>query len=570
MIISSENSTKISGTKKIIFVTGGVCSGVGKGIAISSIAALLKARDLKVRVRKFDPYLNIDPGTLNPNQHGEVFVTKDGIETDLDLGHYERLTDQVSTTQDYLTTGKIYWDILTRERQGYYNGATVQVIPHVTDHIQEQLVANTDDADVLLCEIGGTIGDIEGTPVYEAIRQMAAKEGYEVMFIHVAYLPFVQATMEFKTKPVQHSLRTLLGLGVIPNIVICRSETVAEGLDQCKTKIANTINLNPKNVFIATHEANLYDMLLMYHRNGVADVICKYFNITNKLNESQIELYEKLSKTLKTTQDTVSVAIVGKYVQLEDSYKSVTQALMHAATLSDHKLQIHWIDAEKLEANDEQVWSVLRSSNGVLVPGGFGSRGIEGMIKAIEYARVHDKPLLGICLGMQLIATECARNLCGLKSSGSSEFADYEHKLLDLISHLMPEMIDGKNTATITKFMRLGEYTSCIKPNSLFEEIYDGLKMHERYRHRYEFNKIYCDTLQSKGLDIVAACNTHGDTVDFPHISQAKFTFIDGMCYRNKRFFIGVQCHPEFLSKPLTGHPLFNAFIKACNGTFRD
>lgn len=566
MNISSETSAKVSSTRKIIFVTGGVCSGVGKGIAISSIAALLKARNIRVRVRKFDPYLNIDPGTLNPNQHGEVFVTKDGIETDLDLGHYERLTDQVSTTQDYLTTGKIYWDILTRERQGYYNGATVQVIPHVTDHIQEQLVANTDDADILLCEIGGTIGDIEGTPVYEAIRQMSNKEEYEVMFIHVAYLPFVQATMEFKTKPIQHSLRTLLGLGIIPNIVICRSEIVADGLEQCKAKVASTVNLNPKNVFIATHEDNLYDMLLMYHRNGVADVICKYFGITNSLNAMQVGIYEKLSKALRTTHHDVNIAIVGKYVQLEDSYKSVTQALMHAATLADRKLKIHWVDAEKLYDDDKYAWELLRNADGILVPGGFGTRGIEGMLKAIEFARVNDKPYLGICLGMQLLATECARNLCGLKSSGSAEFDKYEHKLLDLISHLMPEMIDGKNTATITKFMRLGEYTSSIKPNSLLEKIYNGLQMRERYRHRYEFNKNYCDTLQSQGLEIVAACNIHGETVDFHKIAQAKFTFIDAMCYKNKKFFVGVQCHPEFLSKPLTGHPLFNAFIRAAIG----
>ncbi len=551
-------------TKKIIFVTGGVCSGVGKGVAISSIAALLKARGLKILVRKYDPYLNIDPGTMNPNQHGEVFVTHDGIETDLDLGHYERLTDQKSSTNDYLTSGKIYWDILTRERQGYYNGSTVMVVPHVVDHIHHSLLANTDDVDILLCEIGGTIGDMEGMPVYEAMRQISNKDEYDALFIHVAYLPFVQATMEFKTKPVQHSIRNLFGLGITPKMLICRTEVEHDSIEQCKQKLSSITNINLRNVFLSTHEANLYDMLLMYRKNGIDEAICKYFQITNPIDLKQIELYETLSNTLQTAEKTVNIALVGKYIQLEDSYKSVGQSLLYAAVLAGRKLHISWIDAELLEKNDEHTWAVLQAADGVIVPGGFGSRGIEGMIKAIEYARVNDKPLLGICLGMQLMATECARNLCGLTDSGSAEFADYEHKIIDMISHLMPEVLQNKNTSKITEFIRLGEYRSQLKPGSELEKIYGTKNMHERFRHRYELNKQYCDLLQSQGLEIVAACDITDNTVDFQNIAKAQNTFIDSMRYNNKKFFIGVQCHPEFLSRPSTGHPLFNAFIKAC------
>lgn len=551
-------------TKKIIFVTGGVCSGIGKGVAISSIAALLKARGLKVLVRKYDPYLNIDPGTMNPNQHGEVFVTYDGVETDLDIGHYERLTDQKSSTHDYITSGKIYWDILTRERQGYYNGATVMVVPHVVDHIQSSLLANTDDIDILLCEIGGTIGDMEGMPVYEAMRQISNKEEYNSLFIHVAYLPFVQATMEFKTKPVQHSIRSLFGLGITPKMLICRTEVDHDSITHCKQKLANMTNINLNNVFLSTHQANLYDMLLMYRSNGIDDAICKHFHIDNTIDLKQIELCEKLSNTLKTSDKTMNIALVGKYMQLEDSYKSVGQSLLYASVLHDRKLNISWIDSELLEKNDQHTWDTFKAADGVIIPGGFGSRGIDGMLKAIEYARVNDKPLLGICLGMQLMATECARNLCGLTSSGSAEFADYEHKIIDMISHLMPEVLENKNTSKITEFIRLGEYRSQIKPGSELEKIYGANNMHERFRHRYELNKKYCDMLQNQNLEIVAACDIHENTVDFQNIANAKNTFIDSMRYSNKKFFIGVQCHPEFLSRPTTGHPLFNAFIKAC------
>lgn len=554
---------KTSGIKKIIFVTGGVCSGVGKGIAISSIAALLKARGVRVRVRKFDPYLNIDPGTMNPVQHGEVFVTKDGVETDLDIGHYERFTDQMSSTQDYLTTGKIYWDILKRERKGYYNGATVQVIPHVTDYIQEQLISGTDDCDVLLCEIGGTIGDIEGTPVYEAIRQMSNKDEFQTMFIHVAFLPFIQATMEFKTKPVQHSLRTLLGLGIYPNLLICRSEADNDEIHRSKQKIANTINLNVKNIFISPHATNVYEMLLMYHRTGIAENICKFFAIDDALDQARIEQYQQLADIAKNSDKTVTVAVVGKYVQLEDSYKSVAQALFYAATLAGDKLHIDWIDAEDIEANKEEAWSLVKKADGIVIPGGFGARGIDGMLSVIKYAREADKPLLGLCLGMQLIATECSRNLCGLKSSGSAEFDDYEHKIIDLIDHLMPEM-QSEQTAQITKFMRLGEYQSTLKPGSDIAAFYNNTHKNERFRHRYEFNKQYCDHLNGQGLEIVAASHIHGDDVDFDNIACAKYTFIDAMKYNNKKFFMGVQCHPEFCAKPTTGHPLFNAFIRAC------
>lgn len=536
--------------KKVIFLTGGVCSSVGKGVAISSIAALLKSLGYTVRVKKCDPYLNIDPGTLSPFQHGEVFVTADGVETDLDIGHYERFTEQSSKQSDYITSGRVYWDILSKERQGGYAGKTVQVIPHVTDQICQMIMQDTSDVDFLLCEIGGTVGDLEATPFYESIRQL--NRSLDAMLVHVAYMPYV--INEVKTKPVQHSVRELLSLGLQPDIIICRSHKVPE-TTEWKDKISSYANLDPHYVILGEDVKNTYEMLCMYHKAGLLQAVCEFFNIDyNDKCLKLVEQYQTLANIAEQSEKVIRIGIVGKYTTFEDSYKSLKEALFYSTSIAGARLEISWICAEKIYDQDPQAWKAVKESDGIVIPGGFGERGAEGMIKVIEYARVNNIPLLGICLGMQMIAIEAARNLCQHKTACSSEFASTEHCVIDLIDKLIPANIN-KLTATITGSMRVGEYETQL--SETLADVYDSNNAKERFRHRYELNKQYIEDFTQVGLYVMGH-----SIIDHTHTHEQRF--IDALCYTDKHFFIGVQYHPEFLTRPLTGHKLFNKFIETC------
>lgn len=558
-----EGEKECTHAKNIIFLTGGVCSGVGKGVALSSLAALLQSLGYKVRVRKCDPYLNIDPGTLSPYQHGEVFVTADGVETDLDIGHYERFTDQHTKQTDYVTSGKMYWDILHKEREGKYEGQTLQVVPHLTDHIQNTLLKDTEDVDFLLCEIGGTIGDMEGAPIYEAIRQLSFK--VNSMFIHVAYLPYIPSAGEIKTKPVQHSVRTLLSIGIQPDLIICRSHIIPED-DAWKQKIATFANLHKDDIVLGEDVSNTYEMLVMYSKTGLLERVCQFFNIDSSLQDNKRlkQYFDNAAIALNATE-TVKVAIVGKYTSLEDSYKSIKEAIFYSSTLAGKKLEIAWLSSEDLLDNKEDAWKALKEADGIIIPGGFGLRGAEGMMLAIQYARENNIPLLGICLGFQLIAIEFARNVLKLENAGSSEFDNYDHKIIDLMDELIPGLDKYSLVSKITGFMRLGSYTTHIKPDSSFAKIYSAHTANERFRHRYEMNKKYIEDFTKHGLEIHGmSLFMNEEGVTFAELAGKDNVFIDMLAIPNLKFFVGVQYHPEFLAKPLEGHPLFNAFIDSC------
>jgi CTP synthase len=531
-------------SSKYIFVTGGVVSSLGKGLAAASIGCLLESRGLKVNLMKFDPYLNVDPGTMSPFQHGEVFVTDDGAETDLDLGHYERFTHAHLSRDNNLTTGRIYEQIITKERRGDYLGKTVQVIPHVTNEIKNAMRKVAGTSDVTIVEIGGTVGDIESLPFLEAIRQMRQELGREnTVFVHVTLVPWISAAQELKTKPTQHSVKEMLSIGIQPDILLCRTDRFLSR--EIKSKIALFCNLEEQAVITAKDVESIYEVPLTFAREGVDSLALRYLRMETK--ESDLSRWEEIVRRSYNPQDEVSIGIVGKYVEYEDSYKSLKEALVHGALAHNLKLRVTWIEAEGLET--ENFEAQLAGFDGILVPGGFGKRGIEGMLNAIRYARENKVPYFGICLGMQTACIEFARNVCKLNGANSSEFDPATaHRVIYKLRELTGvEEMGGT--------MRLGAWACVLEPDSLAYKAYGVPEISERHRHRYEFNREYEALLTGGGLRIT------GTTPDA--------TYVEIVELRDHPFFLGCQFHPEFKSKPLEPHPLFSAFVKASYGNRR-
>ena len=524
---------------KYIFVTGGVVSGIGKGITAASLGRLLKARGLKVAAQKLDPYINVDPGTMSPYQHGEVFVTEDGAEADLDLGHYERFIDEDLNKYSNLTTGKVYWNVLSKERRGEYLGSTVQVIPHVTNEIKTFIyqVAQHTDADVVITEIGGTIGDIEGQPFIEAARQVSNEVGREnSLFIHVTLVPYLHGSDEHKSKPTQHSVKELQGMGIHPNIIILRCDEHLE--DSIFKKIAMFCNVKEDCVIENITLPYLYEAPLMLEEAGFSGIVCRELKIDAK--SPDLTEWEKMVQLIKNRDRRVKIGIVGKYVQLHDAYLSVAEALHHAGYVHNAFVDIEWIDSEQI--TKENVAETLKDVAGVIVPGGFGSRGIEGMIVTAEYARTHKIPYLGICLGMQIAVIEYARNVVGWADANSGEFApDSEHKVIDFMPGQY-ESIEKGGT------LRLGAYPCKVKAGSLLEKCYGSAEISERHRHRYEFNNDFKETLTAKGLEF-SGLSPDGSLVETIEIKEHPF-------------YIGVQFHPELKSRPNRPHPLFLGLVE--------
>jgi CTP synthase len=523
-------------------VTGGVVSSLGKGLAAASIGCLLESRGLKVNLMKFDPYLNVDPGTMSPFQHGEVFVTDDGAETDLDLGHYERFTHAKLLRDNNWTTGRIYEQIITKERRGDYLGKTVQVIPHVTNEIKAAMKKVAQDVDVALVEIGGTVGDIESLPFLEAIRQMRQELGRDnTIFIHVTLVPWIGAAGELKTKPTQHSVKELLSIGIQPDILLCRTDRFLS--KELKGKIALFCNVEDEAVITAKDVASIYEVPLVFAREGVDTLLLRYLRMESK--EPDLARWEELMHRVYNPKDEVHIGIVGKYVEYEDSYKSLKEALVHGAVAHNLKLNLTWVEAEGLESKDgnRDYETQLEGFDGILVPGGFGKRGIEGMLNGIRYAREKKVPYFGICLGMQTACIEFARNVCGLDEANSSEFDQATpHRIIYKLRELTG--IDELGGT-----MRLGAWTCKLEPNSQAAKAYGTTEISERHRHRYEFNREYEAVLTGGGLRITGATpdGTYVEIVEIP----------------DHPYFLGCQFHPEFKSKPLEPHPLFSAFVKA-------
>ncbi len=525
---------------KYIFVTGGVVSSLGKGLAAASIGSLLEARGLKVTLQKFDPYLNVDPGTMSPFQHGEVFVTDDGAETDLDLGHYERFTHAKLTRENNWTTGRIYEQIIAKERRGDYLGKTVQVIPHVTNEIKAAMKKVAQDVDVAIVEIGGTVGDIESLPFIEAIRQMRQELGREnTCFIHVTLVPWIAAAGELKTKPTQHSVKELLSIGIQPDILLCRTDRFLS--KEIKGKIALFCNVEEEAVITAKDVASIYECPLVFSHEGVDRLVLKYLHIDAK--EAQLQKWEDLVQRAYNPKDSVKIGIVGKYVEYEDSYKSLKEALVHAALNYNLKLEVQWVEAEGLETKDDSYKAQLEHFDGILVPGGFGKRGIAGMLNGIRFAREHKVPYFGICLGMQTACIEYARNVCGLSDANSSEFDPATpHRIIYKLREL-------RGVEELGGTMRLGAWTCKLEGDSHAHTAYGSTEISERHRHRYEFNREYEELLTGAGLRIT------GTTPDG--------TYVEIVELADHPYFLGCQFHPEFKSKPLEPHPLFLSFIKA-------
>ena len=526
--------------KKYIFVTGGVVSGLGKGITAASLGRLLKCRGLKVAAQKFDPYINIDPGTMSPFQHGEVFVTDDGAETDLDLGHYERFIDESLNKYSNITTGKVYWNVLNKERRGEYLGETVQVIPHITNEIKNQvyLLGEKTKADIIITEIGGTVGDIESQPFLEAIRQVSLEVGREnCLFIHVTLMPFLQGSEELKSKPTQHSVKELQGLGISPNIIICRCDRPVT--EEVKHKISLFCNIKKDCVIENSTLPVLYEAPLMLEKSNFSEVVCRELGI--KGTTCDLTEWTAMIEKVKNATETIKIAIIGKYVQLHDSYLSVVESLKHAGFANDLKVEIEWIDSE--EITKETVSERLKDCKGVVVPGGFGNRGVEGKIEAVKYVRENNIPFLGICLGMQVAAIEFARNVLGYKDANSREFDELsKHTVIDI-------MESQKGVTDMGGTMRLGLYPCKIKVNSKLYEAYGKEFIEERHRHRFEFNNEYREEYIKNGMDF-GGLSPDGRLVESVEIDK-------------NDFFVGVQYHPEFLSRPNKPHPLFVALIKA-------
>jgi CTP synthase len=523
---------------KYIFVTGGVVSSLGKGLAAASIGCLLEARGIKINLMKFDPYLNVDPGTMSPFQHGEVFVTDDGAETDLDLGHYERFTHAKLTRDNNLTTGRIYEQIITKERRGDYLGKTVQVIPHVTNEIKNAMRKVAQDCEVAIVEIGGTVGDIESLPFLEAIRQMRQDLGRDnTCFVHVTLIPWIAAAQELKTKPTQHSVKEMLSIGIQPDILLCRTDRAVPR--EMRNKIALFCNVEEKAVIAARDVASIYECPLNLASEGVDALALQYLRIEAKAPD--LSKWQDIVHRAYNPKDEVSIGIVGKYVEYEDSYKSLKESLVHGALAHNLKLKVTWIEAEGLEADNYA--QQLDGFDGILVPGGFGKRGIEGMLNAIRYARENRVPYFGICLGMQTACIEYARNVCGLKDANSGEFdPGTPHRIIYKLRELTGvEEMGGT--------MRLGAWTCIMEPDSLAAQAYGTTEISERHRHRYEFNREYEAVLTGGGLRLT------GTTPDA--------TYVEIVEIPSHPFFIGCQFHPEFKSKPLEPHPLFKAFVGA-------
>jgi len=526
---------------KFVFVTGGVVSGLGKGITAASLGRLLKTRGYKVASQKLDPYMNVDPGTMSPYQHGEVFVTEDGAETDLDLGHYERFIDENLNKFSNLTSGKVYWNVLNRERQGEYLGQTVQVIPHITDEIKHFIYmgAESSNADVLITEIGGTTGDIESQPFLEAIRQVSLEQGHEnTLFIHVTLVPFLAGSNEHKSKPTQHSVKELRSLGISPDIIVARAN---EPLEQSiKDKIALFCNVKKDCVIENTTMDSLYEAPLMLHDNGLDTVVCRELGLDKK--KPDLTEWQNLVKRIHNLKKNVKVGIVGKYVALHDAYLSVRESLYHGGYENDASVDIAWIDSEKI--TNDNVAETLKGLDGIVVPGGFGERGIEGMVAACRYARENDIPYLGLCLGMQISVIEFARDVAGIEDANSREFDENgKHLVIDLMEEQMRIVRKGGT-------MRLGAYPCKIVKGTMLEKAYGQHQISERHRHRFEFNNEYKDVLSKAGLKI-SGTSPDGSIVEA--VEEPK-----------NRFHVGVQFHPEFKSRPNKAHPLFREFITAC------
>ena len=531
---------------RYIFVTGGVVSSLGKGLSSASLAYLLQSRGFKVRLRKLDPYLNIDPGTMSPFQHGEVFVTDDGAETDLDLGHYERFSGISSKKSDNITTGKIYSDVLKKERKGGYLGKTVQVIPHITDRIKDFIKNDTSKEDFVICEIGGIVGDIESLPFVEAIRQFSNDVGKKnALFVHLTLVPYLKASDEIKTKPTQHSVKELRSLGIQPDIIICRSERSIP-LEHRK-KISLFCNVDIKNVIQTVDVKTIYEAPISFNRENLDTQVLEYFKIKSK-KKVNLNPWKKITKIILHTKKSINIAIIGKYVDLKDAYKSLDEALTHGGINNNLKVNLVRIDSENLKISEIKI--KLKSVSGILIPGGFGKRGTEGKIEAIKYARQKKIPFLGICFGMQMAIIEFARNILNIKKATSSEFESNGVPIVGLITEWNK---DGKTIKGTDKdlggTMRLGLYEAKLKENSLIKKIYKAKIIQERHRHRYEVNVGYKDQFEKKGM-IFSGLSPDNK---LPEIIELK----------NHPWFVAVQFHPEFKSRPLAPHPLFSSFIKA-------
>jgi CTP synthase len=532
---------------RYVFITGGVVSSLGKGLASAALGALLQARGYKVRLRKLDPYLNVDPGTMSPYQHGEVFVTDDGAETDLDLGHYERFTGVPATKADNITTGRIYLDIITKERRGDYLGATIQVIPHVTNAIKEFVVSGNDEYDFVLVEIGGTVGDIEGLPFFEAIRQLGndLPRG-EAIYVHLTLLPFIPSAGELKTKPTQHSVAELRSIGIQPDILLCRCDRPIPKEE--RRKLALFCNVRETAVIEARDVPSIYDVPLSYHAEGLDDEVLAAFGLQSE-GEPDLTRWQTISERVANPEGEVTIAIVGKYTGLKDAYKSLIESLMHGGIANRVKVNLEWIESEVFDNEDPAPF--LEGVNGILVPGGFGHRGSEGKIKAAKFARERQIPYFGICFGMQMAVIEAVRSLAGIENAGSSEFGPTDEPVVGLMTEWLRgnELEKRAAQGDLGGTMRLGAYEAALTPGSKVAEIYGSTQISERHRHRYEVNLRYREALEGKGM-IFSGLSPDGL---LPEIVE-----IEG-----HPWFIGVQFHPELKSRPFASHPLFESFIKA-------
>ena len=542
---------------KFIFITGGVVSSLGKGIAAASLGTLLQGHGYKVRLRKLDPYLNVDPGTLSPYEHGEVYVTDDGAETDLDLGHYERFTGVVATRNDNITSGKIYQDLIYKERQGtYYNGSTVQVVPHVTNEIKSFIIGNLDAEDFIICEIGGTVGDIESLPFLEAIRQLSNDIGKNrCLFIHVTLVPFIRAANEIKTKPSQHSVKEILSVGIQPDLLLCRTEIEIPPAQ--KRKLALFCNIRESGVISAHDLDTIYAAPEALHLEGFDTEVLKQFSMPENPSKSKKNLksWQEIAHAIRSPEGVVTIACVGKYIELTDAYKSLIAALQHGAIACDVRVELQWIDSSMLEDIDEDALSFhFENAHAILVPGGFGDRGAFGKIRAVKFARTQKIPYLGICFGMQMAVIEFARNVVGIKNANSMEFSINNNDLVPIINY-MDEWQKGNRTEKRTKetalggTMRLGAYPCIIKQGSLASEIYQKQEISERHRHRYELDIAYQPQLEANGM-IISGLSPNGK---LPEIIEL----------RDHPWFVAVQFHPELKSRPANPHPLFSSFIMA-------
>lgn len=526
---------------KYIFVTGGVVSGLGKGITASSLALLLKSRGYKIFMQKFDPYINVDPGTMSPYQHGEVFVTADGSETDLDLGHYERFVDEELTFASNITAGKVYYSVINKERQGEYLGGTVQVIPHITNEIKNKVfeAAKTSNADVVITEIGGTVGDIESLPFLESIRQIRNELGKEnVMFVHTTLIPYIFGSNELKTKPTQHSVSTLRSVGIQPDMLVCRTPIPLD--ESIISKLSLYCSVDTNAIIEAIDVDNIYKVPINFHNQKIEETVCKHLNL--KLKKIDFKFWKDLISVVEHLDGEIEIALVGKYVELHDAYLSVAESLRHAGYAIKKKVVINWVNSEDLEKK-VNLKNIFKNSKGILVPGGFGSRGIKGKIKAIKYARENNIPFLGICLGMQLACIEFGTNVCNLDDVDSTEFNELaKNPVIDL-------MLEQKSITQKGGTLRLGNYPCHIKKNSKLHKIYKDDKILERHRHRYEFNNQYIPLFESKGMVFsgMSPDNKLVEMIELPNLD----------------YFVACQFHPEFKSRPNRPHPLFYSFVKA-------